>query len=84
MRTRQESDLSDARMLFPLELIIAKVLELLPRLRSFSVEVSIHENRHRALAWIYPKDAHFRLLPSQLPSGLSLFPSFVLPFHVYV
>jgi hypothetical protein len=53
---------SDNRVLFALELLIAKVLRLLPRLRSLNVEVSIHENRHRALAWIFPRDAPFRLL----------------------
>lgn len=55
-------DFSDNRVLFALELLIAKVLRLLPRLRSLNVEVSIHENRHRALAWIFPRDAPFRLL----------------------
>jgi hypothetical protein len=38
------------------------VLRLLPRLRSLNLEVSIHENRHRALAWIFPRDTPFRLL----------------------
>ena len=55
-------DFSDNRVLFALELLIARVLRLLPRLRSLNVEVSIHENRHRALAWIFPGDAPFRLL----------------------
>lgn len=55
-------DFSDNRVLFALELLIAKVLRLLPRLRTLNVEVSIHENRHRALAWIFPRDAPFRLL----------------------
>ena len=55
-------DFSDNRVLFALELLIARVLRLLPRLRSLNVEVSIHENRHRALAWIFPRDAPFRLL----------------------
>ncbi|KAI0300673.1 hypothetical protein B0F90DRAFT_397693 [Multifurca ochricompacta] len=54
-------DFSDNRVLFALELLIFKVLRLLPRLRALSVEVSIHENRHRALAWIFPRDAPFRL-----------------------
>ena len=54
-------DFSDNRVLFALELLIAKVLKLLPRLRSLNVEVSIYENRHRALAWIFPRDAPFRL-----------------------
>jgi hypothetical protein len=54
-------DFSDNRVLFALELLIARVLRLLPRLRSLNVEVSIHENRHRALAWIFPRDAPFRL-----------------------
>jgi hypothetical protein len=52
---------SDSRVLFALELLIYKVLRLLPRLRTLNVEVSIHENRHRALAWIFPRDAPFRL-----------------------
>ncbi len=55
-------DFSDNRVLFALELLIARVLRLLPRLRSLNVEVSTHENRHRALAWIFPRDAPFRLL----------------------
>jgi hypothetical protein len=55
-------DFSDNRVLFALELLIAKVLKLLPRLRSLNVEVSIYENRHRALAWIFPRDAPFRLV----------------------
>ena len=55
-------DFSDNRVLFPLELLIARVLRLLPRLRSLNVEVSIHENKHRALAWIFPRDTPFRLL----------------------
>jgi hypothetical protein len=55
-------DFSDNRVLFALELLIARVLRLLPRLRTLNVEVSIHENRHRALAWIFPRDAPFRLL----------------------
>ena len=55
-------DFSDNRVLFALELLIARVLRLLPRLRSLNVEVSIHENRHRALAWIFPRDAPFRLV----------------------
>jgi len=52
---------SDNRVLFALELLIYKVLRLLPRLRTLNLEVSIHENRHRALAWIFPRDAPFRL-----------------------
>jgi hypothetical protein len=55
-------DFNENRVLFALELLIAKVLKRLPRLRTLSVEVSIHENRHRALAWIFPRDAPFRLL----------------------
>jgi hypothetical protein len=54
-------DFSDNRVLFALELLIYKVLRQLPRLRALSVEVSIHENRHRPLAWIFPRDAPFRL-----------------------
>ena len=54
-------EFSDNRVLFALELLIAKVLRRLPRLRTLSVEVSIYENRHRALAWIFPQDAPFRL-----------------------
>jgi hypothetical protein len=54
-------DFSDNRVLFALELLIAKVLRRLPRLRALNLEVSIHENRHRALAWIFPRDAPFRL-----------------------
>jgi hypothetical protein len=54
-------DFSDNHVLFSLELLIARVLRLLPRLRSLNVEVSIHENRHRALAWIFPRAATFRL-----------------------
>ena len=54
-------DFVENRVLFALELLMAKVLKRLPRLRSLSVEVSVHENRHRALAWIFPRDAPFRL-----------------------
>ena len=54
-------DFIENRVLFALELLIAKVLRRLPRLRSLSIEVSVHENRHRALAWIFPRDAPFRL-----------------------
>jgi hypothetical protein len=54
-------DFSDNRVLFALELLIAKVLRRLPRLRALNVEVSVHENRHRALAWMFPRDAPFRL-----------------------
>jgi hypothetical protein len=54
-------DFIENRVLFALELLMAKVLKRLPRLRSLSVEVSVHENRHRALAWIFPRDAPFRL-----------------------
>ena len=54
-------DFSDNRVLFALERLIYKALGLLPRLRALSVEVSIHENRHRQLAWIFPRDASFRL-----------------------
>ena len=46
----------DNRELFALELLIAKVLSLLPRLLALTVEVSAHENRHRPLAWIFPRD----------------------------
>ncbi|KAI9455668.1 hypothetical protein BJY52DRAFT_1279064, partial [Lactarius psammicola] len=52
---------TENRVLFALELLIAKVLGLLPHLRVLNVEVSIHENRHRALAWIFPRDAPFQL-----------------------
>ena len=52
-------DFIENRVLFALERLIAKVLRQLPRLRSLSVEV--HENRYRALAWIFPRDAPFRL-----------------------
>jgi hypothetical protein len=54
-------DFSNNRLLFALERLIYKVLRLLPRLRALSVEVSIHENRHRRLAWIFPLDTSFRL-----------------------
>lgn len=54
-------DFSGNRVLFALELLIARVLKLLPRLRALNVEVSIHENRHRALSWTFPRDAPFRL-----------------------
>lgn len=56
-----EVNFTENRVLFALELLIAKVLGLLPRLRVLNVEVSVHENRHRALAWIFPRDAPFRL-----------------------
>ncbi|KAN0135128.1 hypothetical protein V8E53_007019 [Lactarius tabidus] len=52
---------TENRVLFALEVLIAKVLCLLPRLRTLIVEVSVHENKHRALAWIFPRDAPFRL-----------------------
>ena len=54
-------DFSDNRVLFALELLIAKVLRRLLRLRILNVEVSVHENRHRALAWMFPRNAPFRL-----------------------
>ncbi|KAI0247345.1 hypothetical protein BJV78DRAFT_945249 [Lactifluus subvellereus] len=54
-------DFSDNRVLFALELLVYRVLRLLPHLRALNVEVSIHENRQRALAWIFPRDAPFRL-----------------------
>jgi hypothetical protein len=54
-------DFSDNKVLFALELLIYKVLRQLPRLRALSVEVSTYENRHRPLAWIFPRDASFRL-----------------------
>ena len=50
MRTCQEPlslDFSDNRVPFALEPLIAKVLKLLPRLRSLNVEVSIYEMRPR-------------------------------------
>ncbi|KAI9455670.1 hypothetical protein BJY52DRAFT_1279067, partial [Lactarius psammicola] len=56
-----EVNFTENRVLFALELLIAKVLGLLPRLRVLNVEVSVHENRHRALAWIFPRDAPFQL-----------------------
>ena len=49
------------RVLFALELLIPKVPRWLPWLRSLSIEVSFHKNRHCALAWIFPRDAPFRL-----------------------
>ena len=49
-------------------MLIARVLRLLPRLCSLNVEVSIYENRHRALAWIFPRDAPFQLT-SKIPSN---------------
>jgi len=49
------------RVLFALELLIAKVLRRLLQLRSLSIGVSIHKHRHCALAWIFPTDAPFRL-----------------------
>jgi hypothetical protein len=52
---------TDNRVFFVLELLMAKVLRLLSRLRTLNVEVSVHESRHRALAWIFPRDAPFRL-----------------------
>jgi hypothetical protein len=63
-------------VLFALELLIAKVLKLLPRLRSLNVEVSIYENRHRALAWIFPRDAPFQLLSSATSIRSLSFPCF--------
>jgi len=47
-------DFSDNRVLFALELLIARELRLLPHLRTLNVKVSIHENRHHALSWIFP------------------------------
>ncbi|KAH9170249.1 hypothetical protein EDB89DRAFT_1335197 [Lactarius sanguifluus] len=55
-----EVNFTENRVLFALELLIAKVLGLLPRLRVLNVEVSVHD-RHRALAWIFPRDAPFQL-----------------------
>jgi hypothetical protein len=55
-------DFSGNRVLFALELLIAKVLRRLPRLRTLNLEVSTHENRHRALAWMFPREAPFRLV----------------------
>jgi hypothetical protein len=53
---------SDNRVLFsPSSCSSTRLLRLLPRLRTLNVEVSIHENRHRALAWMFPRDAPFRL-----------------------
>jgi hypothetical protein len=52
---------TDNRVPFALELLMAKALRLLPRLHTLNVEVSVHENRHRAFAWIFPRDAPFRL-----------------------
>ncbi|KAI0298201.1 hypothetical protein BC826DRAFT_1103137 [Russula brevipes] len=45
---------TDNIVLFALEFLMAKVLRLLPRLRTLNVEVSVHENRHRALGRIFP------------------------------
>ena len=72
-------DFSDNRVLFSLELLIARVLRLLPRLRSLNVELSIHENRHRPLAWIFPRDAPFRLFSFATSVGY-VFPT-VLSLH---
>ena len=66
-------DFSDNRVLYALELLIAKVLKLLPHLRSLNMEVSIHENRHRALAWIFPRDAPFRLFSFATSIRFSVF-----------
>jgi hypothetical protein len=52
---------AENRVLFALEQLIARVLGQLPRLRTLVVEVSVHENNNRALAWIFPRDAPFRL-----------------------
>lgn len=52
---------TENRVLFALEVLIAKVLCLLPRLHTLIVEVSVHESKHRSLAWIFPRDAPFRL-----------------------
>ena len=52
---------TENRVLFALEVLIAKVLCLLPRLHTLIVEVSVRESKHRALAWIFPRDAPFRL-----------------------
>lgn len=71
---------SDNRVLFALELLIAKVLRLLPRLRSLNVEVSIHENRYRALAWIFPRDTPFRLRSFATSIRSVSFPHPFLPF----
>jgi hypothetical protein len=54
-------DFSFNRVLFALELLIAKVLRRLPRLRTLNVEMPTHEDGHRALAWVLPRDAPFRL-----------------------
>jgi hypothetical protein len=48
-------------MLFALERLIAKVLGMLPHLRTLIVEVSVNEDKNGALAWIFPRDAPFRL-----------------------
>ena len=51
--------LTENRVFFALELLIAKVLGSLPRLRTRDVGVSVHENKHRTLAWIIPWDTPF-------------------------
>ena len=38
----------------------ARAATVMPRLRSFSVEVSVDENRYRTAVWIFPRDAPFR------------------------
>ena len=64
---------SDNRVRFALELLIYKVLRLLPRPRTLNVEVSIHENRHRALAWMFPPGCSLpAALLSRRPLGTSV------------
>ena len=74
-------DFIENRVLFALELLMAKVLKRLPQLRSLSVEVSVHENRHRALAWIFPRDAPSCSACSRLLSGNVT--SFIICLYVW-
>lgn len=50
-------DFIENRVLFVLDLLIAEVPRGPPRSRPLSVEVSVHENKHRALEWIFAGDA---------------------------
>jgi hypothetical protein len=60
---------TDNRVLFAFEFLMAKVLTLLPRLRTLNAEVSVHENRHRALAWIFPVTPPSACAHLRRPSG---------------
>jgi hypothetical protein len=62
-------DFIENRVLFALELLMAKVLKRLPRLRSLSVEVSVHEIDTAPSHGYSLETPHSGSAPSRLPSG---------------